>query len=152
MKRYFIISLLTLASTVAPLTAVFAQSSFIYEKGKSFKDVNASPMPQTIRLDRTAEPVIYENAVPENATTICYRIQLPSYVRGDILQSGFPPRRLRMAQQYQSSLTLDVQSSDKPYPGRLSGYSFQRTSFYTGRRFIVATDRWKLSIHQSNSG
>lgn len=82
MKRYFIISLLTLASTVAPLTAVFAQSSFIYEKGKSFKDVNASPMPQTIRLDRTAEPVIYENAVPENATTICYRIQLPSYVRG----------------------------------------------------------------------
>lgn len=31
-------------------------------------------MPQAIRLDRTAEPVIYENAVPENATTICYRI------------------------------------------------------------------------------
>ena len=50
MKRYFIISLLTLASTVAPLTAVFAQSSFIYEKGKSFKDVNASPMPQTLSL------------------------------------------------------------------------------------------------------
>jgi len=146
MKRYFIISLLTLASTVAPLTAVFAQSSFIYEKGKSFKDVNASPMPQTIRLDRTAEPVIYENAVPENATTICYRIQLPSYVRGTFFSRDSRPG------DYESSLTLDVQSSDRPYPGRLSGYSFQRTSFYTGRRFIVATDRWKLSIHQSNSG
>ena len=91
MKRYFIISLLTLASTVAPLTAVFAQSSFIYEKGKSFKDVNASPMPQTIRLDRTAEPVIYENAVPENATTICYRIQLPSYVRGTFFSRDSRP-------------------------------------------------------------
>lgn len=76
------ISLLVLAGAVAPLKSTLAQSAFVYERGKSFEKIQAFVMPQAIELDKQSEPVVYENAVPDGQSTLCYRIQLPIYERG----------------------------------------------------------------------
>lgn len=91
MRKYFTISLLTLVSTVTPLTTVLTQISFIYEKCKLFKEISAYQMPQTIRLNKKVKPVIYENTVPEKETTLCYRIQLPSYVLRTFFSQNYRP-------------------------------------------------------------
>jgi len=82
MKKHFIMSLLALAGMVFSGTTILAQSTFIYEKGKSFKDVNACQIPEPLRIDGTSAPIMYTETVPDNQSTLCYNIQLPAYVRG----------------------------------------------------------------------
>lgn len=81
MERRFSIYLLIIASTLMQ-TTVLAQSPFIYQKGKSFKDVEAYQMKNALYLDDTSATIRYEKQTPEHQRTLSYQIVFPAYVRG----------------------------------------------------------------------
>lgn len=61
----------------------YGQNEFIYEKGKSFHPVAASPFGgDTLRFDRLNEGVYYEKQLPANTRTVAFSIGLPAYRRG----------------------------------------------------------------------
>ena len=63
-------------------TTVLAQSPFIYQKGKSFKDVEAYSMKKSLDLGDSSVAIQYEKQIPEHQSTLSYQIPLPAYVRG----------------------------------------------------------------------
>lgn len=73
---------LLIAASILFGTTVLAQNSFVYQKGKSFKDAKAYPMEQGINLNVSSSPIRYENRIPEHQNTLSYQVELPSYVRG----------------------------------------------------------------------
>ncbi|MEG2067251.1 MAG: Sip1-related alpha-galactosidase [Tannerellaceae bacterium] len=77
MKKIHFIVLLLISSAYC-----LAQSPFVYEKGKSFKEVKSWKMPSVIDVQNLPSPILYEDAVPIDQTTISYRVQLPAYIRG----------------------------------------------------------------------
>lgn len=61
-----------------------AQNRFTYHKGKTYQDVAACCMEKTIDLRNCASstPILYEQQVPDNESTLSYKVVLPPYVRG----------------------------------------------------------------------
>ncbi len=64
----------------------YAQQSgvdtFLYRKGKSFKDVAALQMKSILDLNALSAPLLYESQVPAHQNTLSYHVSLPSYIRG----------------------------------------------------------------------
>lgn len=58
------------------------QGSYLYQRGKSFQEVNAYPMEHFIDLSSPSAPVRTETAVPYGQATLSYAVSLPPYVRG----------------------------------------------------------------------
>ena len=68
-----------------------AQNPFVYEKGKSFKNVSSYRMDKTIDLKAASAPVLYEKEIPSNQHTISYTVVLPSYIRGTFFSRDSRP-------------------------------------------------------------
>lgn len=96
MKKHFIMSLLALAGMVFSGTTILAQSTFIYEKGKSFKDVNACQI-QAIS-------------------------GLTGHLRRSCTQKQFPTINLLFATTFSCLLMYEVHfSAETPVPATSSG-------------------------------
>lgn len=63
-------------------TTATAQSLYLYQKGKSFKDVSAYPMEQKIKPENAAASILYERQLPAGHHTLAYRVVLPAYTGG----------------------------------------------------------------------
>ena len=58
------------------------QTDYTYEKGKSFKDMPALFMQDSIDLTHISATVSYDRTIPERTQTVAYPVKLPDYVRG----------------------------------------------------------------------
>ena len=63
-------------------SAYSVSSPFVYERGKSFKDVAAYRMKEVIDLTILSTPLLYEKQVPDHNNALSYTVALPPYVRG----------------------------------------------------------------------
>lgn len=82
MTKQVIISILILVCAVFDLTTAHAQNPFVYEKGKTFKDVSSYRMEKAIDLKTISVPVLYGKEIPAHQQTLSYAVVLPSYIRG----------------------------------------------------------------------
>ncbi|MCD8182534.1 MAG: glycoside hydrolase family 36 [Bacteroides sp.] len=82
MVKHYIICMLVLAGIVGNQTTISAQNSFVYEKGKSFRNIAAYDMENAIDLNQLSTPILYENRVPGGQNTLSYSVVLPPYIRG----------------------------------------------------------------------
>ena len=55
---------------------------FVYQKGKSFKDVQSYPMKKGLNLEKQSSPILYEYQIPKHQNTLSYQITLPNYASG----------------------------------------------------------------------
>ncbi len=81
-KKNDIICWLIMAVAAWLCTTALAQNSFVYQKGKSFKDVNAYHMKEELDLNAVSDPIRYAEQLPEQQNTLSYQVRLPAYVRG----------------------------------------------------------------------
>ena len=58
------------------------QTSFIYEKGKTFTDIPAFQMEREIRLAQAPAPLFSEKQIPPGQSTVAYPLALPAYRQG----------------------------------------------------------------------
>ena len=136
------------------LTGIFAEASlsaqntFIYHKGKTYKDVAAYRMEEIIDLNThtPSTPILYEQQVPEHQSTLSYKVALPLYVRGIFFSrdsrpgdyqwpnnmQAFLPMPCRPHRATHCSLNLQTENICSPKPLRVAtasaGFRLIRTA------------------------
>ena len=72
--------ILSSAAWLSP--SLSGQTTFVYERGKMFNDVDAFRMEQAIDLKKQQTPVYYEKNIPGEQQTVSYKTNIPSYKQG----------------------------------------------------------------------
>lgn len=88
-KTYLITWLLCGAAWLCP--SLSGQTTFVYEKGKMFNDVEAFPAKQSIDLGKQQAAVCRDNSIPGDQSTVSYKTTVPAYKKGIFFSRDYRP-------------------------------------------------------------